>query len=284
MSNELEALSTVKSLLASIDADKQKLDDELGKIEANVEKIEGLVYEKFDGGIPREFVEEEELLRDLDGLSNAIGYALQLVLEMERKIEPLQMATSEQEEQKQSNPQQPIIVQAGSNSAKPEKKGFWSSLLGGYFDYKTLKLQMEMQAKTEPSPTITQSQEVKDVLQFGRQIIPTLNEVKTWLKAGKCRLYFFQDKAVYYYYHVELQAHLSKVIGIIRSFAKSCMEYRKKELDRLKIELGKAIASIAQAEAYAAGGRQVLEITQPVSRDGFAFPTPQRRRPQQREE
>jgi len=81
-----------------------------------------------------------------------------------------------------------------------------------------------------------------------------------------------------------LQAHLSKVIGIIRSFAKSCMEYRKKELDRLKIELGKAIASIAQAEAYAAGGRPVLEITQPVSRDGFAFPTPQRRRPQQREE
>jgi len=282
MSNELEALSTVKSLLASIDADKQKLDDELVKIEVNVEKIEGLVYTKFDGCIPREFVEEEELLRDLDGLSNAVGYALQLVLEMERQIEPLRMETSEEEK---SGNQQPIIVQAGNpNPAKPEKKGFWSSLLGGYFDYKTLKLQMEMQAKTEPSPTITQSQEVKDVLQFGRQIIPTLNEVKTWLKAGKCRLYFFQDKAVYYYYHVELQAHLSKVIGIIRSFAKSCMEYRKKELDRLKIELGKAIASIAQAEAYAAGGRQVLEITQPVSRDGFAFPTPQRRRPQQREE
>jgi len=280
MSNELEALSTVKNLLESIDKDKQKLDEELKKIEENVAVIEGLVYPKFDGGVPREFVEEEKLLHSLDGLSNAVGYALQLVLEMERKIEPLQMATSEQE-QKQSNSQQPIIVQAGSSPPKPEKKGFWSSLLGGYFDYKTLRLQMEMQAKTEPSPTITQSQEVKDVLQFGRQIIPTLNEIKTWLKAGKCRLYFFQDKAVYYYYHVELQAHLSKVIGIIRSFAKSCMEYRKKELDRLKIELGKAIASIAQAEAFAAGQRQVLEIQQPVSPTGFTFPAPQRRKPQE---
>jgi hypothetical protein len=57
------------------------------------------------------------------------------------------------------------------------------------------------------------------------------------------------------------------------------MEYRKKELDRLKIELGKAIAQIAQAEAFAAGQKQVIEIPQPVSPGGFQFPAPQRRKP-----
>lgn len=277
---DLEALSTVQRLLESIDADKQKLDGELGKIEGKVTDIEKLVYAEIkDGGVPLEFAESDKLLVLIDDLSNAVGYALQLVLEMERKVEPLHMESLGEEEKKPSPPPQPVIVQAGSNP-KPEKKGFWSSLLGGYYDYKTLKLQLEMQQKTEQQPTITQSQEVKDVLQFGRQIIPTLNEIKTWFKGCKCRLYFFQDKSLYYYYHVELQSYLSKVIGIIRSFAKSCMEYRKKELDRLKIELGKAIAQIAQAEAFAAGQKQVIEIPQPVSPGGFQFPAPQRRKPE----
>ena len=274
---DLEALSTVQKLLESIDADKRKLDEELAKIESKVADVERLVYGEIrNGGVPAEFEKSDELLVLIDDLSNAVGYALQLVLEMERNIEPLRLEASE-EEKKPAAPQQPVIVQATSNP--PERKGFWSSLLGGYYDYKKLQLQIELQQKTEQQPTITQSQEVKDVLQFGRQIIPTLNEIKTWFKGCKCRLYFFQDKSLYYYYHVELQAYLSKVIGIIRSFAKSCMEYRKKELDRLKIELGKAIAQIAQAEAFAAGQKQVIEIPQPVSPGGFQFPAPQRRKP-----
>ncbi|MEM3622771.1 MAG: hypothetical protein QXR76_03255 [Candidatus Bathyarchaeia archaeon] len=278
MSNEeFEAFKTVKSLLDSIDADKKRLDEELARIEGDVKNIEQLVYSDFKDGVPEEFA-NDKLLGLLDSLSNAVGYALQLVLEMERRIEPLEEIAEESEKNPSPQQQQPIIVQAGS-SQKPEKKGFWASLLGGYFDYKTLRLQLEMQQKIEAKPTITQSQEVKDVLQFGRQIIPTLNEIKTWLKGCKCRLYFFQDHSLYYYYHVELQAYLSKVIGIIRSFAKSCMEYRKKELDRLKIELGKAVAQIATAEAYASGQRQVIEIPQPVSPGGFSFPAPQKRRP-----
>lgn len=279
MSNEeFEAFKTVKSLLDSIDADKKRLDEELAKIEGDVKNIEQLVYSDFKDGVPEEFANTDKLLGLLDSLSNAVGYALQLVLEMERKIEPLEKVALEEPNENVSPQQQPIIVQTGS-SQKPEKKGFWASLLGGYFDYKTLRLQLEMQQKTEAKPTITQSQEIKDVLQFGRQIIPTLNEIKTWLKGCKCRLYFFNDRSLYYYYHVELQTYLSKVIGIIRSFAKSCMEYRKKELDRLKIELGKAVAQIATAEAYASGQRQIIEIPQPVSPGGFSFPAPQKRRP-----
>lgn len=277
-SEEFEAFRTVKSLLDSIDADKLKLDEELVKIEANVARIEQLVYVDRDG-IPGEFVSTDDLLRYIDVLSHAVGYAIQLVLEMERNIAPLEEAL-QQKPQSNPNPNpQPIIVQP--QNQKPEKKGFWSSLLGGYYEYKTLRLQMEMQQKLESEPTITKSQEIKDVLQFGRQIIPTLNEIKEWLKGCKCRLYFFHDKNVYYCYHVQLQAYLGKVLGIVQSFAKSCMEYRKKELDRLKIELGKAVAQIATAEAYATGQRQIIQIPQPVSPGGFTFPTPQKRKPPQ---
>jgi len=260
--SEGSALEKVSELIESIDKDKKALEEKIDEIDQIISKLQDMVYVPYkpNGEPPREFQQEAEFLKLMDALGDAAGLALDLVMsEEEKNLKSSELQT--QPTEKGNAPQQ-IIVQAApqQQSEEGKSKGLFASL----FDYKKFKLKMQREAAEKPR--ITESKEVRDVLEFGRQINPTINEIKNYFSQSLAHLRVYQDPELYFQLHEDLKTHISKLIGVIRSFVRAYTERRKRELDRTKVEVGKSMSGIAQAEAMTSAGQRVIVVPEDFRR------------------
>jgi len=261
--SENPALGLIENLIESIGKYKEELEQKRKEVEELASLIQQMVYgyDLNSGKIPPEFEKRFEFRTLLDKLHRAVECALHLIIKIEIAKKELAKRLSEQEEYK--TPPQQIIVQTNPERAEESRrsKGFWESL----FDYIKSRRQQEMEKEKE-LPDITENIKVRDMLEYGRQLLPSINELKTFY--GKCfdKFRFFRSPEAYFDYHRQIEDFVSKLIGIIGSFTGAYIEMQKDESRRHSIEIAKSISVIAQAEAMTSAGQRVIVVPEDFRR------------------
>jgi len=198
----------------------------------------------------------QEFLTGLLELSEEIGHAYQTVLGIELKLKglmppspsipfPIQLQGTKGEGG--VNPAQVILQQ------QPAQKG-------GVWDYMSarrwagaLEKWIKTQGEGQVLPEITTSKEVIDVLEFGRQLIPELNRTIKFFRQSLDHLYFFHDPDTKERFTSELQTHLTKICGIIRSFARTSAEHRIEKVGENRVEVAKGVIGLQIAQFASMG-------------------------------
>lgn len=188
--------------------------------------------------------------------SEEIGHALYMVLTIENKRAGLTINKTEEENKKpvaSTTPQ--VLVQ--STPAIPQLPGGASGWLQARTAAKSAEKIQKMLLKAQEkamTPKIATSEQVIDILEFGRQLIPEFNRIHLYFQQCLDHLHFFGDKETEAFFHGELSTHLNKLVSIIQSFCRTVAEYRKSVLDQSTMELAKGMAEVVVASMMGQAG------------------------------
>lgn len=261
MSEDLH-VGLVKGILNGIDVDRLSLETAVGKAETKGKTLMKLfsaenTYPEFDN--------PEKFWMSIIDLSEQIGHAQYMVLEIENKRKQLM----ESLEEKKTNPTaQPSVVVNPPMVAPPA--GVWGYVGARRYASSQEKMQkMAIQAmERSATPQIATEHSVIDILDFGRQLTPEFNRVYNYFQQCLDHLSIFDDDNTKIVFHGELRTHLLKLTTIIRSFCRTVSEYRKSVLDEIKMQLAKSLTEVATAQAIG-GGKMSLSDFYRMAREGM---------------
>jgi len=260
MSEELLAKYT-EDIINSIGKDREDLESTVKKAE---EKGTALMKLFFKENKYPEFDTPQKMWSGLADLSEQIGHALYMVLEVENKRAGLVKLVEEKGEKTKEKGENPhlITVQTSTQPVVQAPGGLF-----GYMGQRTQagatkaikKMELDYMRQQGP-PKIATEQRVLDILEFGRQLIPEFNRIHLYFQQCLDHLHFYDDDELKAFFHGELRTHLSKLTGIIRSFCRTVAEYRKAVLDEVKMALAKGMTEVVVARYIAEGKIPLSEL------------------------
>ncbi len=240
--------------VAEIFEDFKSTVDRLSQIPQFAEEKTESLMKLFEEDIFSEKVADEFLDRLLD-LSEEVGHAYQTVLGIELKLKgleprspsiPLPVPLQATKGEGSPSPGQVVLQQT------PQKGGFWDFMSSRRWA-DALEKWIKTQGMGQTVPEITTAKEVIDILEFGRQLIPELNRTIKFFRQSLDHLYFFHDPDTKERLRSELQIHLTKICGIIRSFARTGAEHRIENVGDNKVKVATSIIALQIAQYGAMG-------------------------------
>lgn len=220
-------IGVLQKAIESADTERERLIEELGKVEANSAKLRKIIYAPYDGKgpIPKEFSDPHKFLKIWDATDKALGNTILMVMppsifETTRSSEP----------EKGSNPPvQPInIITAEPKEAASMQtsRGFWS----GIMDYSREKLRLTGR-KTE-TPTITSNVVTYDPKEIVYQLIPSLNEIKSLYFTFLERHLSYDSPSTYLIRlgHARLQEEMSKYFNVVHPFCIASIKFQQRQI------------------------------------------------------
>lgn len=257
MSKDKEAKSPEELLTITVDGIVDSINKDRLDLEQQVKSAEDkgallmMLFFKADEYL--EFEYPEFFWIGISDLSEQIGHAQHMVLEIENKRKIIVEKIGE----KTPTPTQTPQVIVSSTPAVVQRPGGITGWLETRTEAKSAEKIQErwIKAQQQGTPQIATERQVTDILDFGRQLIPEFNRLHLYFQQCLDHLHFFNDDETKAFFHGELRQHLLKLIGIIRSFCRTVVEYRKSVLDEIKMELAKSMTQIVVAEALAKAGR-----------------------------
>lgn len=240
------------------------VDDDLDEINGIANKIREMLYKPVEKGkIPEELNNPKEFMLLLDSLSVALGDAVDYVLRVEktrRQIEYLpydellaEVRPQDEESAPRGRPQSPInvtVAQPPASATPPTSQpyqGYWASRA----EIQKAKIWAEVQKqKMKKSETVVTTQQITDIVQFGRQLLPAFNAIKQRIPGAVAHVECFNNDNVCFLLHEEIKTFTSQTLEALVAFVTACKRYRKNLLEGRKLGMARAIAKIAEAESY----------------------------------
>lgn len=243
--------TTVNRLNDANEKSKKALEDAVKKASDKSKKLMNLLSK--DGYYIFTKKGENEFWDALRESSEEVGHALYMVLEIENKRRGIVTPSEAQNK----TPTQPPQVLVQSTPAIPQLPGG----MGGWFQSRTKAKSEEKihkmylkERQEQLKPKITTEQEVIDILEFGRQLIPELNRLQLYFQQCLDHLHVYDDEETKAFFYGELRIHLNKLSTITQSFCRTVAEYRKSVLDQATMELTKGMTEVVVAQMLAMTG------------------------------
>jgi hypothetical protein len=247
------------------DTDRKQLDADAVLMTEEIDEIREMIYPpqslKANATKPAWLEKSDVFKTHLDHLAKGIGQALEYVRMMEKTkknvtpdsiLAQVQPESVEDEERSApvQMPQQPVNVFSGN------MKGGGGGL-GGFLaareNRKMVELYLQSQ-KTVESPVVTVEQ-VQDIVDYGKQLLPAINQVKNWLPGTLAECALFPDvPTLWWVFNEELSCHLGKYFGTLEAFCKAYTQYLKGVIDGRSVSMAKSLARIAEAQSMGGGG------------------------------
>jgi len=186
----------------------------------------------------------------LEDTNKELGQCIHAVMEIERERYVPQKATdnlpaipslesSPQTVNVQGTPQgQPITV----------KTGFLAEWAKGRAMNKAMDKAIQFQKDMMNRPEITTSK-IKDVLDYGRELIPEFNKLYNFYDCGIKRVYFFSDAETVWNQRREIVNEVAKITGVIEAFSNAVVEYRKERFGDRKVGVAAGAMWLEAAKA-----------------------------------
>jgi len=277
---------TIEDLLYKVmnDIDKQidKLNIDTKSLINASKKIKRMIYAPLKPGeIPPELKQSDVFRNAIDVCHHSVGKIVDYVIRVERtrkylretRISELRDLLEESEEDEGKKREgQPINVSVSQPQAPSvERPGFFWAHAEIKKAEIAAKLERERMAQQQ-LPVVT-TQQVEDIMNFGRQMPSAFNQVKQWLPSALALVRVFKnDDHLFFLLHEEVATYLSQTLGTLVAFAEAAVEYRKTLLEGRKLGMARAIAKIAEAQSYApqiTSGGKFSETGFKAGKEGF---------------
>jgi len=253
-------ISVLNQALKGADEDKQKILDSLETIKTNKDDLKEMLDQPYFGkpgeDIPAEFKNPQEFLRLWDALDEALGNTILMVMPPSI-FESTELESVKKEEEK---PSSPVIVVGPEKKIEQQQRQASRGFLSGLWDYKIEKLKFT--ARKAEKPVITTgivTYNPKDVVY---QLIPSLNQLKEMYFRFLRRHISSQNPSPFLLKlgHIQLQEEMSKYFNVVYPFCRASIIFQTEKIRRDKMRQVTQFTRIAEAEAMAQSGREVIVL------------------------
>lgn len=192
----------------------------------------------------------------LGGTDEQLGHCIHAVLEIERErvIPPKEPTVTPMALPSIESPMQTVQVQGVQPGQQQPPITVKTGALAEFFRGRALNKATEkliaFQREQMNRPEITTSK-VKDILDYGRELLPEYNKLYEFYDKALKRLRFFDDAETVWNQRQEIVNEIVKITGVIRAFSRAVVEYRKERFGDRKVGVASGVMWLAASIASA---------------------------------